>query len=180
MRLQHPSCTARAALRRASMTSVSWSVMPHYYQELDGFFWFEVGYRRMLQTLALDRPSVFVEIGSYQGKSTAFLGVEILNRQLPCTLHWVDCGGARGSVRRPLVTLSRSRGRFPRCLGRRSLGRWRPLLRRCHRRYSGLVAEGQTGRLDGRGRFYDVPRRESGLRAVRPELYSVSWLDDEA
>src|SRR6266571_471503 len=90
MRFQHPSCTARAALRRASMTSVSWSVMPHYYQELDGFFWFEVGYRRMLQTLALDRPSVFVEIGSYQGKSTAFLGVEILNRQLPCTLHCVD------------------------------------------------------------------------------------------
>lgn len=62
----------------------------HFYQDIFGFFWFEEGYRRMLQTLPLDRPSVFVEIGSYQGKSTAFLGVEILNRGLPVTLHCVD------------------------------------------------------------------------------------------
>lgn len=71
-------------------SSVAWSRMPHYYQNLQGFFWFEEAYRRMLDTLPKDRPSRFVEIGSYQGKSAAYLGVEILHRELPCTLHCVD------------------------------------------------------------------------------------------
>lgn len=64
--------------------------MKHFYADLFGFFWFEEAYKRLLATLPLDQPSSFVEIGSYQGKSAAFLGVEILNRGLPCTLHCVD------------------------------------------------------------------------------------------
>jgi hypothetical protein len=72
------------------MTSLSMPGLAHYYESLDGFFWFQEGYRRMLRTLPRDRPSVFVEVGSYQGKSAAFLGVEILNQNIPCTLHCVD------------------------------------------------------------------------------------------
>jgi hypothetical protein len=64
--------------------------MAHYYQNVAGFFWFEEAYRRMLKTLPLDRPSVFVEVGSYQGQSAAFLGVELINRRIPCTLHCID------------------------------------------------------------------------------------------
>lgn len=64
--------------------------MPHYYHTLNGFFWFQVAYDRLLDTLPTREPSHFVEIGSYQGKSAAYLGVEILHRQLPCMLHCVD------------------------------------------------------------------------------------------
>jgi hypothetical protein len=72
--------------------------MKHFYESLDGYFWFQEAYRRMLDTLPLDRPSAFVEIGSYQGKSAAYLGVEILNRQLPCTLHCVDSWELDGAL----------------------------------------------------------------------------------
>jgi len=75
-------------------SNVATPQLEHFYQDIPGFFWFEEGYRRMLQTLPADRPSVFVEIGSYQGKSATFLGVEILNRDLPCTLHCVDAWDA--------------------------------------------------------------------------------------
>lgn len=62
----------------------------HYYQNIDGFFWFEHAYRRLLLTLLDDLPSHFVEVGSYKGRSAAFLGVEIFNAGLECTLHCVD------------------------------------------------------------------------------------------
>jgi methyltransferase family protein len=62
----------------------------HFYEEIPGFFWFETGYRRMLEALPKTTPSAFVEIGSYKGKSAAFLAVEILNRGLPTTIHCVD------------------------------------------------------------------------------------------
>lgn len=64
--------------------------MDHYWESLDGFMWYETAYRRMLDTLPKDRLSAFVEIGCYKGKSTAFLGVEIVNRNIPVTVHCVD------------------------------------------------------------------------------------------
>lgn len=64
--------------------------LEHFYGAVPGFFWFEEGYRRMLNVLSPDRPSIFVEIGSFCGKSAAFLGVELVNRRIPCTLTCVD------------------------------------------------------------------------------------------
>lgn len=64
--------------------------LAHFYQTVPGFFWFEEAYRRLLASLPMDRPSRFVEIGSFQGRSTAWLGVEILNSRKPVTLTAVD------------------------------------------------------------------------------------------
>jgi hypothetical protein len=64
--------------------------MEHFYQDVPGFFWFEHAYKLLLATLPADRPSTFVEIGAYKGRSTAWLGVEILNSGKPVTLHVVD------------------------------------------------------------------------------------------
>ena len=64
--------------------------MEHYFQTVPGFMWFEVAYQRLLRTLPTDRPSHWVELGSFQGQSLAWLGVEVINRQLPVTLHAVD------------------------------------------------------------------------------------------
>lgn len=64
--------------------------LAHFYESVPGFFWFQEAYDRLLRTLPLDRPSHFVEIGSFQGKSAAYAGVEIYNRGIPCTLHCVD------------------------------------------------------------------------------------------
>src|SRR6266576_3059824 len=72
------------------MANVAVPWLTHFYQDVPGFFWFEEGYRRMLETLPRTSPSVFVEIGSFHGKSTAFLAVEALNRGIPVTIHCVD------------------------------------------------------------------------------------------
>lgn len=64
--------------------------MEHYYHTIPGFFWFKEAYRRLLATLPDDRPSRFVEIGSFQGCSTSWLGVEIVNSGKPVTLYAVD------------------------------------------------------------------------------------------
>lgn len=64
--------------------------MEHYFDTIPGFFWFEECYRRLLATLPDDRPSRFVEIGSFQGRSTAWLGLEILKSRKPVTLYAVD------------------------------------------------------------------------------------------
>jgi len=62
----------------------------HFYQNVEGFFWFEEAYRRLLMALPTDQPSRWVEIGSYQGKSASWLGVEILNSGKPVHLYCVD------------------------------------------------------------------------------------------
>jgi cephalosporin hydroxylase len=64
--------------------------MEHYYQHVGGFFWFAEAYRRLVRALPATQPSAFVEIGALQGRSTCFLGVEILNAGKPCALHVVD------------------------------------------------------------------------------------------
>jgi predicted O-methyltransferase YrrM len=64
--------------------------MPHFYESVPGFFHFMEAYRRLVETLPKDRPSSWVEIGSFQGRSLAWLGVTILNRRLATTLHAVD------------------------------------------------------------------------------------------
>lgn len=61
----------------------------HYYEQVPGFFWFQEAYTRLLNTLTTDRPE-WVEIGSFQGQSTCFLGVEAITRGLPLVIHAVD------------------------------------------------------------------------------------------
>lgn len=71
--------------------------MRHYWKSVPGWAAFTPLYKQMVANAPHDKPSTFVEIGSWCGKSAAFMGVEILNSEKPITLHcvdpWVD-GGA--------------------------------------------------------------------------------------
>jgi hypothetical protein len=64
--------------------------MEHFFEDVPGYFWFRQGYKFLLGTLPTDRPSDFVEIGSFYGKSLAYLAVEAINRKIPVTIHSVE------------------------------------------------------------------------------------------
>jgi predicted O-methyltransferase YrrM len=70
--------------------------MEHYYREVPGWAAFSKLYREVVRDAPRDRPSTFVEIGSWLGRSAAFMGVEIINSGKPITLHcidpWIDGG----------------------------------------------------------------------------------------
>src|SRR6266576_1391436 len=85
-----PRARRGSFLWACQLTSLALPRLAHFFEDIPGYFWFQHGYSRMLDTLPLDRPSAFVEIGSFHGKSTAFLAVEALNRGIPVTIHCVD------------------------------------------------------------------------------------------
>lgn len=64
--------------------------MEHYYKQLPGWAGFENLYREVVKLAPQDRPSVFVEIGSWLGRSAALMGVEVLNSGKPIVMHCVD------------------------------------------------------------------------------------------
>jgi len=51
--------------------------MEHFYQDIPGWFSYEYIYKDMVEQA--EEGSLFVEIGSYKGKSSAFMAVEIAN-----------------------------------------------------------------------------------------------------
>lgn len=51
--------------------------MEHFYQDIEGWFSYEYVYKDMVEQAEGD--CLFVEIGSYKGKSAAFMTVEIIN-----------------------------------------------------------------------------------------------------
>lgn len=51
--------------------------MEHFYQNIDGWFSYEYIYKDVVEQAEED--SLFVEIGSFKGRSTAFMAVEIAN-----------------------------------------------------------------------------------------------------
>jgi hypothetical protein len=51
--------------------------MEHFYQNIPGWFSYEYVYKDMVEQA--DDDSLFVEIGSYKGKSAAYMTVEIAN-----------------------------------------------------------------------------------------------------
>lgn len=70
--------------------------MRHYWKSVPGWAAFHNLYINMVARAPMDRPSTFVEIGSWAGRSAALMGVEIINSGKPITLHcidpWVDGG----------------------------------------------------------------------------------------
>ncbi len=67
--------------------------MTHYWRTLDGWASFSeirAGFDALLRSLPAVRPSVLVELGTWVGRSTAYLGVEIVNGRKPITLVAVD------------------------------------------------------------------------------------------
>jgi len=61
--------------------------MEHYYTNVDGWFEQEGLYRYVVNYFEGGR---FVEVGSYKGRSTSFMGVEIINSQKNLILDCVD------------------------------------------------------------------------------------------
>lgn len=61
----------------------------HYWETVEGGFWFRPAYEKLLDELSTT-PSVWVEVGVFHGQSLTYLGIEVLNRGLPVTIHAVD------------------------------------------------------------------------------------------
>ncbi len=67
--------------------------MTHYWKQIDGWSSCAAnrsGYDRLIAAMSSDRPSTIVELGTWVGRSTAYLGVEIVNSRKPITLVAVD------------------------------------------------------------------------------------------
>ena len=62
--------------------------MQHFYQNIHGYFDYQDLYTEMVQKAAYD--SLFVEVGSFLGKSTAFMAVEIINSKKHIRFDCVD------------------------------------------------------------------------------------------
>lgn len=60
----------------------------HFYERIDGWFKFAPEYRSAVA--AAPARAIFVEVGCWQGRSTAFLAVEILESGKDVELHCVD------------------------------------------------------------------------------------------
>lgn len=70
--------------------------MEHYYKNVEGWAAFEEIYYIAVQKAATRTPSLFVEVGSWLGRSAALMGVEIINSDKPisfvCVDPWEDGG----------------------------------------------------------------------------------------
>jgi len=66
--------------------------MEHFFEDIQG--WFEEDgqkiYREAVEQAPMDTASTFVELGSWKGRSAAFMAVEIINSNKPITLYCID------------------------------------------------------------------------------------------
>lgn len=62
--------------------------MEHFYQNIDGWFSYEYIYKDIVEQAEDD--SLFVEIGSFKGRSTAFMAVEIANSGKKIKFECID------------------------------------------------------------------------------------------
>lgn len=91
--------------------------MDHFYKDIPGWFGFQAAYDHILRALPADEPSVFVEVGSWKGRSTAYLGVEVYNSGKPITVYAVDTfAGSDEEVHRQDPDIDRLREVFDRNL----------------------------------------------------------------
>jgi len=71
------------------------NIIEHYFTDKDLFgeeWWFHFSrvYHDAVQRAPMNERSWFVEVGAFKGRSTAYLGVEIINSGKPITLIVVD------------------------------------------------------------------------------------------
>lgn len=70
--------------------------MEHFYSGIQGWFDWENVYKAVTDLAPADSPSVFVELGAWKGKSSAYLATEIALSGKPIKLHVVDAWDGRG------------------------------------------------------------------------------------
>ncbi|HEY3296756.1 MAG TPA: class I SAM-dependent methyltransferase [bacterium] len=87
--LKRPPAPVRETASNAIISRPETRVnMPHIFQQIPGFFDFENIY---LEAVAeFDGPAHFVEIGSWYGRSAAFMAVEIINSGKAITFDAID------------------------------------------------------------------------------------------
>lgn len=84
--------------------------MEHFYQSLEGENWFD--YQQIYLDAvknATHNESIFVEIGSWKGKSASFMGVEIINSGKPIKFYCIDdwsLGGTRDNFMKNTAPIS--------------------------------------------------------------------------
>lgn len=64
--------------------------MKHFYKEIQGWSGFLPWYKEVVAQAPSNRESIFVEIGTWKGKSAAYMGVEIALSGKPITFYTVD------------------------------------------------------------------------------------------
>jgi len=62
--------------------------MEHFYQNISGWFSYEYIYKDIVEQA--DEDSLFVEIGSFKGRSSAFMAVEIANSKKNIKFECID------------------------------------------------------------------------------------------
>ena len=62
--------------------------MEHFYQNIDGWFSYELIYKEMVARAS--EGALFVEVGSFKGRSSSFLAVEIANSGKNIKLDCID------------------------------------------------------------------------------------------
>lgn len=71
-------------------------MIPHFYENIQGWFAYPELYADMVSSAREPRQHIFVEVGSWKGKSTAFMATEILNSKRDIMFYAVDTW--RGSI----------------------------------------------------------------------------------
>jgi predicted O-methyltransferase YrrM len=64
--------------------------MDHIYSNIDGWFDFPGFYSFLVQQYKKPNNAMFVEVGSWKGRSASYLAVEIINSDKPIHLYCVD------------------------------------------------------------------------------------------
>lgn len=64
--------------------------MQHYYQKIQGWFAYEFLYSHIVNSCDLNKQYNFVEVGSWKGRSSIYMAVEILNSGKKITFNCVD------------------------------------------------------------------------------------------
>ena len=64
--------------------------MEHVFERIEGWFSWRRLYDQVIASAPADTPSCIVELGCWKGRSTAYLGVEVINSGKPITLVIVD------------------------------------------------------------------------------------------
>ena len=64
--------------------------MNHIYQNIQGWFSYGDLYSNLVKHCSHNQEYIFVEIGSWKGRSTSFMGVEIANSKKNISFYAVD------------------------------------------------------------------------------------------
>ncbi len=70
--------------------------MEHFYRSIQGWFDWENIYTALVDQADGSKENIFVELGAWKGKSTAYLLTEIVNSNKNIKLHVVDAWDGRG------------------------------------------------------------------------------------